>query len=184
MQLSYEELLAQFRTRAGLSPRRDGCVIDIASGFDADGLMEQHIRSWYASLIENAPAEMLDPENVAPLLTATALPDGSAEVILPPECRRIFTVKLRGWEREAEVMNVADHPRLRKILSASSSLRRTSRPYALLSGRTLTLYSVPPDCEDGPQIIYASGSVVTPGSDSFRFSPAALSTITPPSYIV
>lgn len=182
MQLTYEELLTQFRIRAGLSPRRNGCSIDIASGFDADGLMEQHIRSWYATLIENAPAEMLDPENVAPLLSATALPDGTAEVILPTECRRIFTIKLRGWEREAEVIAAADHPRLRRVLSASSSIRRTSRPYALRSGRTITLYSLPPDCEGSPEIIYATGAALIPDADIFRFSPAALSTITPPSY--
>ena len=182
MQLTYEELLTQFKIRAGLSPRRDGCSIDIASGFDADGLMEQHIRSWYASLIENAPAEMLDPENVAPLLSATALPDGSAEVVLPPQCRRIFTIKLRGWEREAEVVDAADHPRLCRVLSASSSIRRTSHPYAIRRGRTITLYSLPPDSNGSPEVIYATGAIVIPDGDTFRFSPAALSSITPPSY--
>lgn len=178
MELSYNELLAQFRARSGLSPSRNNCSLDVLAGVDVDRLLEQHIRDWYAKIIENGVPELLDPENIASLLTAESIGDGTAIVHLPPECRRIFTIKLKGWQREAQVLDHKKYPRLMYQLAATSSIQRTTHPYALLVGRSVILYTAP---QGGvtPEITYASGVVLRPDTDVFRFSPMALSTIEP-----
>lgn len=178
MTLTYEELLEQFRVRSGLSPSRAGCSIDVATGFDADALLKGHIAAWYADLIENSPEDMLDTEDVAGMLKVECAPDGAGVIELPDECRRVFSIRLRGWEKEAEVLKWEEFPRLRRVLRASSSIRRTVCPVALLKGRRLYLYSVP-EGDDSPTVAYARGATLTASPETYRVSAPALSRIPP-----
>lgn len=176
MQLSASELLSQFRTRAGLSPERLDCSIDITAGIDADALLTAKMNDWYASLVDTAGEDCLDPEDVAKTLNAVAAPDGTVTVDLPEVCRRVFSIKLKGWESEATVIRAEDHPRLLKVLRATSRLPRVSHPYAILHRRRLTLFSLPPG-EPRPVIATARGVMLYPGFSIFRLSPKALSLI-------
>lgn len=172
MILTHNEMLSRWMLHCGYEPLRADATVVRADGIDLERLMGQQMRSWYLDLLDTAPREMLVTENVALTLTVESRPDGSALITLPEDCRRIFSIRLEGWTREAQI-TTPDTPLGRR--QANPLLRAgCDSPVAVDNGRQWRLYSPPPS---RPVVVADAIGVMRPEAGVYRLDERALSLI-------
>lgn len=91
-----EEMLAYWKRRLGLavSPA-------VTGGEDNNGLdrkLIDDIRVWYADILQNAPPQLVNCENLADEATAGIIGDNCMAVTLPERGTRLVSVRLKAWE--------------------------------------------------------------------------------------
>lgn len=178
--LTADEMLAHWRLARGLEPLRADSTVTRTDGVDLDALLMIEIRAWYLNLLDTAPEPMICVDDMAAVTPVIALPDGTAEVSLPPRTRRVLEVKLAGWERPARIVRPADPdaPRLLALQASPWSRGGCCRPVAVMEAGRLRLYSLPEADGGGgasTPVLESLRVVVEPAdSDTFRLDTRAL----------
>lgn len=176
--LSKSRILELRRLAAGLGNARSDCSIEYTDGLDVDALLLQRLRYRYLELLDTADRRLLAPDNIASSVLAAATTDGGVRLNLPATCRRVFEVRLPGWNRAAQVVPAGP--------VATALLRRQANPYArakpahpvaLCAGEGIA--GTAPDilCYPAPEGIPAPVTVVAvtdPGEDTYILDEAAL----------
>lgn len=169
MTLSYnqDEMLALWRRRRGLEPLRSDGITVRRDGLDVDTLMLAELNAWYANLLARGSLDMVEVTELTDKIVRKL--DGTTlSVTLPERCRRVVSVRGRGWSRSAiptplEQVNVLDINQY--------AGRGPENPLAILDDRILTLYRV-----TGSEI-ESLRVVVQPEGGIYRFDETALATI-------
>lgn len=176
--LSKSRILELRRIAAGLGNARSDCSIEYTDGLDIDALLLQRLRHRYLELLDTADPRLLAPDNIASSVLAAATADGGVRLNLPDTCRRVFEVRLPGWNRAARVVPAGP--------AATALLHRQANPYArakpsdpvaLCAGEGIA--GTAPDilCYPAPEGIPAPVTVVAvtdPGEESYILDEAAL----------
>lgn len=140
--LTRQEMLAQWKLRRALEPLRADCMAQRNDGIDLDRYLTEEMRSWYLRMLDTAPVEMTGWTEIAGEVAVTVAADGSGEILLPENCRRVIEVRLEGWKRQATI--VTDSNTALAVRQQSRFTRGgTVDPVAVLSGRRLRLYTPP-----------------------------------------
>lgn len=111
LRLSKEEMLKRRRIAAGLEPLRTDCSVERTDGIDINAMLESQMRQAYLNLLDTAPPHLVASTG---LIASTEPITGSKGTLitLPSSCRRVFTVRLSGWDLAAEVKPPSESMRL------------------------------------------------------------------------
>jgi len=163
-----DRLLAEWKLRQGLAPLISGAVVTRTDGIDLNAIMMAQIDAWYQQCLLSMDPDSLPLTDIAPQLTVAMSPDGSAAVILPPECLRVTGVMMRGWCREAYIAE-PDSPEAEAQKSAYARGGCTS-PVAVIRNRTMHLYTPP---ADDATLLHVT-AVMMPDTDVYHLTPQML----------
>jgi len=175
--LSREEMLRCRRIAAGLEHLRTDCDVRVTDGIDVDAMYEQELRQWYLDFLDNGPAHLVAVSDVAATLRdGERVPGGGVMISVPPECRRVFSLRLDSWLNAVEV---ASAEKARDIIS------RQLNPYTAASPAMPVACLVP-----GAEAGLAGGIMAWPagklphvtaaidtGPGIYKFDEAAMNTI-------
>lgn len=102
---SKSQLLAQWRLRRGLEPMRGDLTVEL-DGIDSSAFDEAGLQDWWSDVTLHAPAEMFESTDLSVRCMLKPAPGGGTDVEVPLSsgCRRILSVKLRGWQREGRLV--------------------------------------------------------------------------------
>ncbi|MDE6612653.1 MAG: hypothetical protein K2K22_08860 [Muribaculaceae bacterium] len=136
VRLSREEMLRRRRIADGLEPLRTDCTVERTDGVDIDAMLEADLRRRYLELLDTAPRELLAPENLAVKTDCRRVDaDGTtcALIDVPPEVRRVFGVKMRGWARAVPVLGSSELERVAALQRNRFTAATAWRPVAVFS---------------------------------------------------
>lgn len=171
MVLTHTEMLGRWMLHCGYEPLRADATVVRADGIDLERLMAQRMRRWYLDLLDTAPVELLETDDIAAQLQAARGADGCARLTLPDECRRLISIRMSGWARNATVV-AADSPVARRQCNPMTR-GGAAAPVAVVEGREVWLYS-----PAGSNLNIESAVVVMrPPADTYRLDERALSLI-------
>lgn len=174
--LSASEALARWKLLRHFEPILPDAVVVRSDAVSLDDLLLHQFRSWHLSTLLSAPVHLLPQHDIAAQVSLARTPSGAAVAELPPDCLRICSVMLQGWDQPARIITDLDSP---LALAQASPYARggCARPIALAAHGSLLLFSPPPG-----QLVLSSLCIVrTPADDSFEFTPYMFSLINPPS---
>lgn len=117
--LTKTEMLTLWRYARTAEPLRLDCTVSRTDGTDFDTMLREEMRAWYLKQLDEAPEEMLAPEEMAGQAQTLGL-YGVTHVVLPDSVRRILRLRFSGWP--APVVPDSDTMTVR---------RRASNPYCL-----------------------------------------------------
>ncbi len=176
--LSKSRILELRRLAAGLGNARSDCSIEYTDGLDVDALLLQRLRYRYLELLDTADTRLLAPDNIASSVIAAHTADGGVRLNLPDSCRRVFEVRLPGWNRAARLVHAGADATALLHRQANPYARATpEHPVAICAGEGCA--GTAPDilCYPAPDGIPAPLSVVAvtdPGEESYIRDEAAL----------
>lgn len=143
LHLTHDEMTHEWRLRAFPDTALSGATVTRHDGIDLEGYLSARMRAWYVDLLHNAPPELLAPVEISAEIDITALPDGSAELLLPPEAVRLTRLIMPGWRGPAHIVTDPSSPTASLLLSGR--LRPSlSAPIALVNGSTVRVFSPTP----------------------------------------
>ncbi|MDE6134768.1 MAG: hypothetical protein K2F79_04260 [Muribaculaceae bacterium] len=174
IELTATELLKRRLVLAGLQPLNSGLDYRSTEGVDVDTIVTFRLRQWYLDLLDHGAPPMLAPENIAADVGsfAAAAPSGGVAIELPAACRRVFSLKMKGWQRSAPVgQETGLSDAIRRQLNPYSAAT-AARPLAILSGRTILAWPA----GTGPQVQELT-AVLDPGPGLYIMDESALSTL-------
>ncbi|MDE6490780.1 MAG: hypothetical protein K2L49_06440 [Muribaculaceae bacterium] len=174
MKITYtsQQMLEEWKLRRAIGPMRADCTVTRSDGIDLDALLTAEMRGWYLRLLDTAPPEMLAPEDISALVEITIdSTTGALIVILPPQCRRVIEVKLKGWTTPAAPRQPDRY--LSRLTANPFTSPDIHRPVAIAGYRSLTLL---PLTSALPESLIA---VMDHGDDIYTFDQRALELITP-----
>lgn len=166
------EMVAEWRLRKGMLAPVTAGAGNREDGLEVDSLIEREIDRWYFGLLETAPAEYLPLKDFAAEVEPTLNADGSVELELPEECRRVVEVSLSGWRRCAKIVNGIDSPAAR-MQSSPYIAGGSWQPVAVRNGRRLRLYSSSGATAQVERLI----CVAAPADGTYLFDESLLGTI-------
>ncbi|MDE6574920.1 MAG: hypothetical protein K2L84_06285 [Muribaculaceae bacterium] len=176
--LTRAQMLEQARIATRMADLRADCAIEFTDGIDIDVLLAQKLRGRYLELLDRGARELVAADNIAATVSVSAdAPGGGVRLTPPAMCRRVFAVKMRGWERAAEVLPAS---LFRKILSRQLNpytAATAANPVAVLDGDSLAGSSpsvvVWPAIEGDNKTDYFNAATDS-GEDFYTFDEAAL----------
>lgn len=143
--LTPDELAARMRRRLAMEP-----VDDSLSREDSPGAVRRmalDLRAAYLQGLFTLPAVELPLTDLSTRAVLIASGGGHpAELVLPPQCVRVVSVKLNGWARSAIIVS----PDSAEALAQDNPFSRasTARPVAVAdSSRRMRLYTPPVNTE-------------------------------------
>ena len=91
---------------------------------------------------------------------ALASRDGVTVLELPPDCRRLVSVRLSGWKRQAEIIDAdSGDPRL-KLIGNEYALPGAEHPLAIRRGRQYELWPGVPQLTPAEDILAEAIAVI------------------------
>ncbi len=169
---SEAEMIGLWKQLLHLEVPRTDCTVQRTDGIDLDSLIATHIRQWYAHLLKTAPLHQVPVESITSGITLSSS-QGVVKITLPPNCIRPVEVQLDGWQRPVTEFLAPNHPKAK--MQASPLMRSgCENPAAVLSGNTLTIYSI---AEGRLALIETLRAVVAPPMGTYTFSLDALASI-------
>lgn len=176
MTYTAEEMKAAWLSRRYRLPLRADCEISVtacADGPDYEAGIIDEINDWYNDLLTNGAEEYLDPEDIKGETTTKYYPESrSLEVTLPPGCRRIIRIRLKGNPRSVTMINVED--RRAELQQSAMSCGGYFDPIGLRTGNILLIYGS--RGEEAPEVSSLT-AVMEPREGFYRLHPSALGTI-------
>lgn len=134
-----DELLQEWERRIGLLEQDCGCVVSHHDGGALQAALRSRLRSWYATLLLEAPPELLPVRDVAAEVTNVYTDaSGVMHVQLPADCGQVLAVKLRGWTRPATRLLSPDHREVRRCRMPGGG-PEPCRPLAMMQAGELLL---------------------------------------------
>lgn len=167
-----EEMLRRRRLAAGLEPSFTELAIERTDGLDVNGMLAEELRQWYAGLLAGGDRSFLAVDSIAPAaaVVLTDPPAGGIRIALPENCRRVFDIRLRHWNRPATVEKAEELDRAYRRQLNSYTAATPDNPVAVSDGNHI--YAWP--AAAGTTIASLSG-VNDPGEGVFEFDDTALS---------
>lgn len=105
MVYSYDEMVELWLLHRYHETARTDAQVVRADGIDLRRLAADEMRSWFMNLLDTAPRELLDPDDISDVAPVPVrLTDGRLAITLPESCRRVVGVRLAGWERSATIL--------------------------------------------------------------------------------
>lgn len=171
MTLTHSEMLSRWMLHCGFEPLRADAAVVRTDGIDLERLMAQQMRQWYLDLLDTAPVEMLETDDIAAQLDVTTDGDGVGRVALPADCRRLISIRVKGWSRDATIVDAGSALARRQC----NRLTRggSACPVAVVEGRRVALYSLAGDTA----VVESAMAVMRPADDVYRLDERALSLI-------
>lgn len=170
--LSSQQMLQTWRDCAGLEPLSADCSIERFDGIDINSRLTRLMRQWYLALLDSASPEFIGPPVNATALVSLEQPDdrSTAVITCDPSVRRLVSIRLSGWQCEAEVRPCDRDPAM--------LANRFARPGVCApSAWRLPSSSVRVAPADAGSHIVAASAVIDPGPDVYRLDERALATI-------
>lgn len=169
------EMIQLWQLTNGLTPMRSDCDMIRTDGLDTQALLLCHIKRWYENLLTSAPPRLLPIADLASQAEATADADGVVCITLPDECVRPLSVRLDGWHRPADIVDLDSlPPSTRHLMQSPLCVGGAINPLAVLQpDGTLRLYSSAASQPNVTSLL----CVVRPPEGVFRLDPALLATI-------
>jgi len=174
MTYTEDELLRLWMLRRGLEPLRADAAVTRTDGIDLERLERVAMKTWYLDMLDTAPLEMLETDDITASVVVKPLTDGSVVMTLPDNCVRVVEVKLAGWERPATLISDTGHP---LALRQHNPMTRAGicHPVAVAEGRgCLRLYSLRNGIVPQAERVLA---VTEPPQGYYRLNPRAVGMI-------
>ncbi len=173
--LTSKQMLQVWRSCAGLDPLLSDCSVERFDGIDIDSRLSELMRRWYLALLDEANPALIGQPALASALVSLSAADGdySANVVCQPAVRRLCSIRLSGWMRQARVVDRSEVARLLPLQSNRFSRAGTSDPIAWRDPDGSV--RVIPALADSR--VVAAYAVIDPGEDTYRLDTLALSTI-------
>ena len=173
--LTHQQMLQTWRRCAGLEPSVTGCTIERFDGVDIDRRLSEMMRQWYLGLLDSGDPSMAgEATDAGSLVTAVAEDDGcTARLRCDASVRRLCSVRLTDWQREASVVDEVDAARRLELQANRFSRAGNAEP---LVWRDSGGHIHASPASEGSAVVAARGYIDT-GPDSYRVDERALATI-------
>ncbi len=133
--MDYQEL----KKLAGFSSLHEDCTVERFDGIDIDSVLRPRLEAEHLQRLDSADLDLLRLEDVRARV-ALASRGGVTVLELPPDCRRLVSVRLSGWKRQAEIVDAdSGDPRLKRI-GNEYALPGAEHPLAVRRGRQYELW--------------------------------------------
>ncbi len=159
--LTKAEMLNLWRYARTAEPLRLDCTVNRTEGTDFDAMLTEEMRAWYLTQLDEAPEEMLAPEEVASEAETSGL-YGATHVKLPDSARRILRLRFAGWDAATVpdsdpmiVRRMASNPYCRRPMAARISPREV-----IVCGAKGALESVTAIVDPGPEIYIFDDKII------------------------
>ncbi|MCM1309803.1 MAG: hypothetical protein NC301_02115 [Bacteroides sp.] len=127
--LTKAEMLTLWRYARTAEPLRLDCTVARTEGADFDAMLTEEMRAWYLTQLDEAPEELLAPEELASEAQVSGV-YGVTHVKLPQRVRRILRVRFSEWpgavvpdENPATLRRLAANPYCQRPMAARISPR-------------------------------------------------------------
>lgn len=164
--LTKAEMLTLWRYARTAEPLRLDCTVSRTEGTDFDALLREEMRAWYLRQLDEAPEEMLAPEELAAEAESSGI-YGALHVKLPDRVRRILRLRFAGWAAAIapdsdpmEVRRMASNPYCQRPMAARVSPREV-----IVCGAKGALASVTAIVDPGPELYIFDERLTFPTSD-------------------
>lgn len=173
--LTSKQMLQTWRACAGPDPLLADCSVERFDGFDLDSRLSDLMRQWYLALLDEGNPALIGPPASASALVSVSAAQGdySATLVCQPAVRRLCSVRLSGWMRQARVV---DRSEVAHLLPLQANRFSRSGPYDPIAWRDPdgSLHAIPATSDSRVVAAYA---IIDPGEDTYRLDSRALSTI-------
>lgn len=164
VELTRDDMLRLWRTRAGLEPLRTDCRVEAVDGTDADSVLEPMMRAWYLNLLDTADPRLLRTEDVSHEIVLTRCDEHEAvEGMLPERVRRLLEVRMTSWLNPAVPCTPAEAGRRHALALNPYTAPGPTHPLCSVDGRRLHLQ---PYVEAGDVLVVAR-AVTDPGPELY-----------------
>lgn len=177
LQLTKTEMLALWKRRHFLESLRADCRVIRSDSVDIDTRCVEDMRAWYLNLLRTAPREYLSAENITRDCIGVPSPQGYLEIVLPQNVIRVLTVRMPGWEQEAEITTDLSSTAAR-LQANRYSQGGVAQPVALHLPAMEVLRVYSPLLQSGTQLDFVE-AVTDPGPESYVFDESAIALIHP-----
>lgn len=149
-----EEMLDYWKRRLGLALSPGVTGVSDHNGLDLKLLDD--IRTWYADILQTAPPQLVNCENLASEATVTLLDENCMEVTVPERGTRFVAIRLKAWDRPVERTVAPGSPAARLQTDPLASATVDS-PVVVEGVHRLFVYGLPGAGETEPQYSGAVG---------------------------
>ena len=174
LSLTRAQLLQQWRLRAFPEPMNDGNAVSTIDGIDMDAWLEAAMSDWYRNLLHSAPVGLLYPYDYAQQLLPRLASGGAVVIGLPDSTVRLVSLRLCGWNADAEIVTDTQLPLAARQL-CTFTRAGIDAPVAVWSpgSRTAMLYPATGILE------MEKAEIIVDSPDIFRLDSAAFASISP-----
>lgn len=167
------QMLQTWRRCAGLESLASDCSVERFDGVDLDSRLKELMRRWYLSLLDEGDPLLIGQPTDAKRLVTLA-PDGyGATVSCDASVRRLCSIRLSGWLREATVVDRESVAKLLPLQSNPFARAGACDPIAWRE-HDGTIRIIPAKASS---TVVAATAVIDPGEDTYRLDDRALSTV-------
>lgn len=166
------QMLAIWRTAAGLQFNHPDCSVESFNGIDIDAFLLPKITAWYLKILDSADPNLLDVVTLSDVLTVKPLNDFNIALISrPARCRRIVEVNSSAWLKPATPTPLIDVDHCLVRMTNKFSAPGPAAPLAAcsLGGIIAAPYS------QGDTL--SVSAILDPADDTFTLDDSLLSTI-------
>lgn len=171
--LTSQQMLQTWRLCAGLESLASDCSVERFDGVDIDSRLTALMRQWYLSLLDEGNPQMIGlPSDAVSLVSVR--PDGySATVTCHESVRRLCSIRLSDWKREAMIVDrdivdkllpLQSNPFARAGVCDPVAWRETDGSIHVIPAKTSSL-------------VVDAKAIVDPGEETYRLDSRALSTV-------
>lgn len=176
IELTKEQILKRRRISGGLEPLRADYTIELTDGIDVNTILLTELRNWYLDLLANGDRGLLATENLASAVTLVAM-DGGLRIEVPDNCRRMFDVRLNGWNHVVAIRPSDEFERIKAMQQNPFTAATANNPVAVflpgnMGGKTADIAVWP-----GSSGISLAVGVVDPGENLYIMDEMALTTM-------
>lgn len=170
---SSQQMLQTWRRCAGLEPVGSACSVQRFDGIDIDSRLTEMMRQWMLGLLDNGDFRLLGPPADATPMINVSVSGYSADIVADPAVRRLCTIRLSGWQREADVVDEATIVSVLALQANPFARGGTSSPIAWRD-KSGIVHAIP---ADGSSTVVSAKAYIDAGPDVYRIDERALATI-------
>lgn len=156
---------------------RDDCQVTLlpapGTGASLRRLLIDEMHAWYLRMLDSAPVHLLPVLDYSGQCVAARSPQGAVRLTLPATVRRVVSLRIDGWERDAQLITDPSSP-LALRQANPYACGSTAHPVAVAQedGRTWMLYPSP--AGSAPVEVSRLMAVPEPEPDLYRLDRALL----------
>lgn len=171
--LTSQQMLQTWRLCAGLESLASDCSVERFDGVDIDSRLTALMRQWYLSLLDEGDPRLIGlPSDAVSLVSVK--PDGYvAAVTCHESVRRLCSIRLSDWKREAMVVDRETLARLLPLQSNPFARAGVCDPVAWRDTDG-TVRAIPAKTSS---LVVEAKAIIDPGENTYRLDSRALSTV-------
>lgn len=173
LSLTSQQMLQTWRLCAGLESLTSDCSVERFDGVDIDSRLTVLMRQWYLSLLDEGDPLMIGLPSDARSLVSLQTDGYCATVSCHTSVRRLCTIRLSDWKREAPIV---DHQAVAKLLPLQSNPFARAGVCDPVAWREHdgTIRIIPAKTSS---LVTVAKAIIDPGEETYRFDSRALSTV-------